>query len=385
MGDALPIVLSFDVFEGLSDEESNLVGEDHRTVGRSGGSGGGAGGGYDSDSGFDSASRGGSYSDDGGEGAVEDGRSDRGGPSRQSVSAAAASPPRLHAQRPAASPHQQQQQQQRAPVPGSRTHAHRHHQQQQQQQQQPRAAPPPPLAAAAAAADDAHGEAATERRLQNYLYLVSRHPERFPVGPKLRSVMDEQTRRGVRCAFGGMRARCLHERCMQRLDSACSSCFCMQQATRFPCSPVLMQHASHANQPHANRLHATREYYRVEHLKRLVQWEAQTPLRSRGRGAYCKDVHERGCKACATCHFCRQKTVDPKTWCACENARGDLEGGRKRGVWCGFCLEKRLGENIHEVCGRLGVSAGVGLGGVKRILVFVAGGVQGKVWGCGSR
>ena len=45
----------------------------------------------------------------------------------------------------------------------------------------------------------------------------------------------------------------------------------------------------------------------------------------------------------------RQKTIDAKTYCVCSTFRGRMEGGPKRGTWCGFCLEKRMGENIAEV------------------------------------
>lgn len=50
--------------------------------------------------------------------------------------------------------------------------------------------------------------------------------------------------------------------------------------------------------------------------------------------------------ACATP---RQKTTDVKTHCPCGDSRKAPPGGRGRGVWCGYCLEMRMGENLDEV------------------------------------
>lgn len=49
---------------------------------------------------------------------------------------------------------------------------------------------------------------------------------------------------------------------------------------------------------------AAREFYCVDHLRRLVKFEARSPYRA-GRKVLCKDVHGPGCTACKTCHFCR--------------------------------------------------------------------------------
>ena len=97
---------------------------------------------------------------------------------------------------------------------------------------------------------------------------------------------------------------------------------------------------------------ADREYYAHDHLERLLRFEARTPWgrerRASRRKVYCKDVHQQPCAACTTCHFCRQKTVDRKTWCPCALQKGRLVGGKSRGALCGSCLEMRFGENLDE-------------------------------------
>ncbi|KAK9824677.1 hypothetical protein WJX72_012282 [[Myrmecia] bisecta] len=60
------------------------------------------------------------------------------------------------------------------------------------------------------------------------------------------------------------------------------------------------------------------EYYTVEHLRRLKQFTAATPYKGGKSNVYCKDVHVQPCKECQSCHFCRQKTIDPKTSCRCQ-------------------------------------------------------------------
>ncbi|KAL3145912.1 hypothetical protein ABBQ38_015280 [Trebouxia sp. C0009 RCD-2024] len=92
-----------------------------------------------------------------------------------------------------------------------------------------------------------------------------------------------------------------------------------------------------------------REYYTLDHLTRLKQFEAQTPYNEAKCSDYCKDYHVQPCRACTTCHFCRQKTVDQKTYCPCYNSTKRIVGGKGRGFWCGSCLYIRMGENIHEV------------------------------------
>ncbi|VVC44142.1 Zinc-finger domain of monoamine-oxidase A repressor R1 [Cinara cedri] len=44
-----------------------------------------------------------------------------------------------------------------------------------------------------------------------------------------------------------------------------------------------------------------------------------------------------------TCHQCRQKTLDQKSYCRYKGCRG------VRGMFCGFCLGKRYGENVADV------------------------------------
>ncbi|KAL3155874.1 hypothetical protein ABBQ32_012876 [Trebouxia sp. C0010 RCD-2024] len=92
-----------------------------------------------------------------------------------------------------------------------------------------------------------------------------------------------------------------------------------------------------------------REHYTLDHLTRLKQFEAQTPYSEAKCPDYCKDYHVQPCRACTTCHFCRQKTVDQKTYCPCYNSTKRIVGGKGRGFWCGSCLYIRMGENIHEV------------------------------------
>lgn len=39
--------------------------------------------------------------------------------------------------------------------------------------------------------------------------------------------------------------------------------------------------------------------------------------------------------------YCRQKVIGEKTYCPCGDASG---------IWCGNCLDIRMGENLDEVC-----------------------------------
>ena len=80
-----------------------------------------------------------------------------------------------------------------------------------------------------------------------------------------------------------------------------------------------------------------------------MRWEALRPLATEGRKVLCKDAHGPGCRDCVTCHFCRQKTIARKTYCACYGARRAVDGGRLRGSWCGDCLASRMGESLDEV------------------------------------
>ncbi|CEF99415.1 Zinc-finger domain of monoamine-oxidase A repressor R1 [Ostreococcus tauri] len=92
----------------------------------------------------------------------------------------------------------------------------------------------------------------------------------------------------------------------------------------------------------------SREYYTMSHYDRLYGCAAAWRRTSRGSKTWCKDVHGPGCRECTSCHFCRQKTTDLKTTCQCGFWRKAPEGGRGRGVWCGWCLEMRMGENLDE-------------------------------------
>ncbi|QDZ19051.1 monoamine-oxidase A repressor R1 Zinc-finger domain-containing protein [Chloropicon primus] len=95
---------------------------------------------------------------------------------------------------------------------------------------------------------------------------------------------------------------------------------------------------------------ANSEYYTHEHLRRLKEFEARETWNrlSRGSKTYCSKVHRQPCKECTTCHFCRQRTIDQKTWCPCALKKGRIVGGKSRGIICGFCLEMRYGENLDE-------------------------------------
>ena len=90
------------------------------------------------------------------------------------------------------------------------------------------------------------------------------------------------------------------------------------------------------------------EYYTLEHYDRLYGRRRAWARDARGSKVWCKDVHGPGCRECTSCHFCRQKTTDVKTRCQCGEWRKAPPGGRGRGVWCGWCLEMRMGENIAE-------------------------------------
>lgn len=70
-------------------------------------------------------------------------------------------------------------------------------------------------------------------------------------------------------------------------------------------------------------------------------------------GRLCSRVHPQPCTyGCRTCHFCRQRTVEPKTACAACEGRNNFYGGPGRGYWCGSCLWLRVGENADEARAR---------------------------------
>lgn len=61
-----------------------------------------------------------------------------------------------------------------------------------------------------------------------------------------------------------------------------------------------------------------REYYGPEHLRRVLRYECRRISPSFDK-IYCKKVHDRTCKECKTCHFCRCVgwTVAAAAWVAC--------------------------------------------------------------------
>ena len=84
------------------------------------------------------------------------------------------------------------------------------------------------------------------------------------------------------------------------------------------------------------------EYYTLEHYHRLYGWRRPWGRDHRPSKTWCKDVHPPGCTECTSCHFCRQKTTDVKTRCACGEWRRAPPGGRGRGMWCGHRPEMRM-------------------------------------------
>ena len=94
----------------------------------------------------------------------------------------------------------------------------------------------------------------------------------------------------------------------------------------------------------------SKEEYSVEHLRRLYEFAPRRPYVRTGRRELCKKVHEQPCElGCLSCHFCRQRTTEPKTRCSRCAGRDNHYGGPNRGVLCGSCLSGRFGENIDEV------------------------------------
>lgn len=95
-----------------------------------------------------------------------------------------------------------------------------------------------------------------------------------------------------------------------------------------------------------------RESYTLEHLRRLVLWESKRPLFSTSKAPHCSKLgHPNTCKTCTSCHFCRQKTMDIKTFCPCEHI--DEVAGSMRGAWCRSCLEGRMGEDFEATMRRV--------------------------------
>lgn len=93
-----------------------------------------------------------------------------------------------------------------------------------------------------------------------------------------------------------------------------------------------------------------RETYSVEHLKRLYQFIPKRPYSKPRANKLCSKVHPKPCPyQCKSCHFCRQRTTEPKTICSVCDGVNNYYGGPARGYWCGSCLWLRIGENIDEV------------------------------------
>jgi hypothetical protein len=77
-----------------------------------------------------------------------------------------------------------------------------------------------------------------------------------------------------------------------------------------------------AAHPRALTLLRGREEYTDDHLARLVRFQAKTPWNRELQPPkeYCSKVHEAGCKACVTCHFCRSALATAfscRRACAC--------------------------------------------------------------------
>ena len=93
-----------------------------------------------------------------------------------------------------------------------------------------------------------------------------------------------------------------------------------------------------------------RETYSIEHLKRLYRFVPKRPYNKPRANKLCSKVHPKPCPyQCKTCHFCRQRTTEPKTVCSVCDGVNNYYGGPARGYWCGSCLWLRIGENIDEV------------------------------------
>lgn len=96
-----------------------------------------------------------------------------------------------------------------------------------------------------------------------------------------------------------------------------------------------------------------RESYSIEHLKRLYQFVPARPYSKPRANKLCAKVHPKPCPyGCKSCHFCRQRSTEPKTVCSVCDGVNNYYGGPARGYWCGSCLWLRIGENIDEVRGR---------------------------------
>ena len=98
------------------------------------------------------------------------------------------------------------------------------------------------------------------------------------------------------------------------------------------------------------------ESYSLEHARRLEMFPPKRSYPRKSRSKHCSEVHPQvngicpyGCKSC---HFCRQRTIEPKTVCSRCEGINNFYGGKGRGYWCGSCLWARMGENAEEVMKR---------------------------------
>lgn len=87
------------------------------------------------------------------------------------------------------------------------------------------------------------------------------------IGPKLRQLQAVHTREGI-TYVGNMRTAALSPYC--------------------PIPPPRL-----------------RELYSMEHVRRLLAWEARTTWTGSKCSTYCNQHHVQPCAACTTCHFCR--------------------------------------------------------------------------------
>ena len=118
--------------------------------------------------------------------------------------------------------------------------------------------------------------------------------------------------------------------------------------------------------PHLAQLRAQqgehREYYTLEHLERLQEFEATVLWRRENHLSKaelkCTRLHKQPCKSCTTCHFCRQKTVDQKTWCPCALKKGRIIGGKGRGIdLSGYGIKRFAAAGKHGVVDRYAPAA----------------------------
>ncbi|KDD72735.1 hypothetical protein H632_c2959p0, partial [Helicosporidium sp. ATCC 50920] len=95
------------------------------------------------------------------------------------------------------------------------------------------------------------------------------------------------------------------------------------------------------------------ESYGMDHVRALSLFPPRRPYSRPRDTRLCARVHPQPCPhGCRSCHFCRQRSVEPKSNCAACEGRSNYYGGPQRGSWCGSCLWLRAGENLDEIRGR---------------------------------